>query len=70
MFYWFKRGDESFHYEVREHSPSRFELTITGPDGIEPLEVFATADALHERQLAVERELLAQGWNGPHGWNL
>jgi hypothetical protein len=70
MFYWFKRGNESLHYEVREVSSTRFEMTITGPDGVERLEVFETADALHRRQLALERELQARGWTGPHGWNL
>jgi hypothetical protein len=70
MFYWFKRGDESLRYEVREISPTRFELTITSADGIERLEVFETAGALHHRQLELERELTAQGWAGPHGWNV
>ena len=70
MFYWFKRGGESLRYEAREVSPSRFELRIIGPTGPETLEVFDTAEALHERQLALERELLAQGWAGPHGWNV
>ena len=70
MFYWFRRGDESLRYEVREVSPIRFELTMLGPDGIERIEHFETADALHQRQLALERELQAQGWVGPHGWNI
>jgi hypothetical protein len=69
MFYWFNRGDESLQYEVREGS-SGFELTITGPDGVAHVEHFDTADALHERQVALERELLAQGWAGPHGWHV
>ena len=70
MFYWFKRGNDSLHYEVREISPTRFELTLTGPDGVERREHFETADAIHQRQLALERELTAQGWVGPHGWNV
>ena len=70
MFYWFKRGHDSLHYEVREISPTRFELTLTGPDGVERREQYETADALHQRQLALERELTAQGWVGPHGWNV
>ena len=69
MFYWFKRGHESLRYEGREVSSARFGLTIVGPDGIERTETFETADALHERQLALERELHAQGWVDPHGWN-
>jgi hypothetical protein len=70
MFYWFKRGSESLRYESREVSPTRFELTIIGSDGIEHVESFETADALHERQLALEQELRVQGWAGPHGWNV
>jgi len=70
MFYWFKRGAESLRYEAREVSPMRFELTIVGPDGIERVEHFESADELHRRQIALERELLAQGWAGPHGWNI
>jgi len=61
MFYWFKRGHESLKYEAREVSPMRFELTITGPDGIERMEHFETADALHSRQLVLECELVAEG---------
>ena len=70
MFYWFKRGNESLRYEAREVSATHFELSIIGPDGGEQVERFDTADALHERQLSLERELAAQGWAGPHGWNL
>jgi hypothetical protein len=70
MFYWFKRGGESLRYESREVSPTRFELTIIGADGIEHVEHFETPEALHDRQVALERELLAQGWVGPHGWNV
>jgi hypothetical protein len=51
-------------------SSTRFELTVIGSDGIEQVEHFETADALHEREVAIEQELLAQGWVGPHGWNV
>lgn len=70
MFYWFTRGTERVRYEVREVSPTRFQLTITGPDGVERLEQFDNAAALHRRQVTLERELMAQGWVGPHGWNV
>jgi hypothetical protein len=70
MFYWFTRGNASLQYEALEVSPTRFELTMIGSDGIAHVEHFETADALHARQLALERELLAQGWVGPHGWNI
>jgi hypothetical protein len=70
MFYWFKRGAESLRYESREVSSTRFELTIIGSDGIAQVEHFETAEALHEREVALEQELSAQGWVGPHGWNV
>jgi hypothetical protein len=70
MFYWFTRGPELCRYEVREVSPTHYELAIIGPGGVERVERFDTADALHQRQVALERELIAQGWAGPHGWNL
>lgn len=70
MFYWFKRGNDLIRYEAREVSPAHFELRITGPDGVERVERFDTAEALHQRQLAFERELAQHGWAGPHGWNV
>jgi hypothetical protein len=69
MFYGFTRGDDACQYEAREVSPIRFELRLTA-GGSERVEVFTTADALHQRQLALERELMADGWAGPHGWML
>lgn len=70
MFYWFKRGEQLIQYESREVSPTRFELRITGRDGIESTECFDDSDSLHRRQVQFERELAAHGWAGPHGWNL
>jgi hypothetical protein len=70
MFYWFKRGDALVRYEAREVSPTHFELRIIEPDGVERVERFDTAEALHRRQVAFEQELTGQGWIGPHGWNV
>jgi hypothetical protein len=70
MFYWFKRGDESVQHEAREVSPIRFELTVIGPTGVTHVEHFETADAMYQRQVALERELLTRGWTGPHGWHI
>jgi len=70
MFYWFKRGNELVRYEAREISRTQYELTILGADGVEHIEHFDTADDLHDRQVAFERELAEEGWTGPHGWNI
>jgi len=70
VFYWFKRGDAFVQYDVREVSPTRYELTFIGPDGVECVEHYDTPDALHLRQRALESELAAEGWVGPHGWNV
>jgi hypothetical protein len=49
-FYWFKRGPELCRYEAREVSPTHYELAIIGPVGVERVERFATAEALHQRR--------------------
>jgi len=43
VFYWFKRGDAFVQYDVREVSPTRYELTFIGPDGVECVEHFYEA---------------------------
>ena len=70
MFYWFKRGDAFVQYDVRQVSATRYELTFVGPDGVECVERYDTWDALHARQLALDCELAAEGWVGPHGWSV
>jgi len=70
MFYWFKRGNDLVRYEAREVSRTQYELTIVGPDGVERVERFDDPTALHARQVGLERDLLANGWLGPHGWNI
>ena len=40
------------------------------PDGSELVERFSDPTALHNRQVILEREWAADGWTGPHGWNL
>ena len=34
------------------------------------VERYDTPDALHLRQRALDSELAAEGWVGPHGWNV
>ena len=70
MFYWFKRGNEFMRYEARTALTGRFEFTVVAPDGTEHVEQFDNADALQARQVAFEKEIGAEGWTGPHGWNL
>jgi hypothetical protein len=64
MFCWFTRGDARVRYDAREISAMHFELRITGPEGLERVERFDSAPALHKRQMAFERELAAAGWTG------
>jgi len=68
MYYWFKRGQAVARYEVRKVSTTQYELTFIGP-GVERIERFDSANALNDRQLALDRELVADGWQGPQGWN-
>lgn len=70
MFYWFKRGNEFTRYEARMVSTERFEFAVVAPDGTERVEQFDNSDALQARQIAFEKEIEAEGWTGPHGWNL
>jgi hypothetical protein len=70
MFTWFQRGDEYLRYEAREISSGDYELTILTSDGTETVERFSDQEALSERQVALQRELEAEDWTGPHGWNL
>jgi hypothetical protein len=68
MFYWFKRG-ASRCGTSREVSSTRFELTIIGADRIEQVEHFETADALHEREVALSRSSWRRA-GSVRGWNV
>ena len=70
MFWWFRRGEQFLRYEARQASKDTYELTVTMPDGSERVERFTDQTALAERQAALGLELEADGWTGPHGWNL
>jgi hypothetical protein len=70
MFTWFQRGNEYLRYEAREVSTGDFELTILSADGTESVERFSDQEALSQRQAALHRELEAEDWTGPLGWNL
>jgi len=70
MFTWFRRNAEFIGYEARQTSTRSYELVIRQADGSERIEAFSDQQALLNRQLELQRELEAEGWTGPHGWNL
>jgi hypothetical protein len=69
MCYWFERGGTYIRCEVRE-TGGEYELRISRPDGTESVEHFVEPSGLHGRQVVLERRLIDEGWNGPHGWTI
>jgi hypothetical protein len=69
MFWWFERGGQFLRYEARALNSRAYELCVVAPDGTERSEQFADSSDLSKRQVDFERELAAEGWTGPHGWN-
>lgn len=70
MFWWFERKGEFLRYEAREGRDGGFEFCVITPDGAERVERFADSADLAKRQAEFERQITAEGWTGPHGWNL
>jgi hypothetical protein len=70
LFTWFRKGAEYLHYEARKIAERRYELTVVNMDGTSTVEQFSSEDALQARQVALQQELEASGWTGPHGWNI
>jgi hypothetical protein len=70
MFWWYQRDGEFLRYESREVSPGTYVLIVVMPDGAERVEQFSDQSALQARQVALGLKLEAEGWSGPHGWNL
>jgi hypothetical protein len=70
MFWWFQRGKDLLRCESREVATHAYELVVLLPDGTERVEQFTDADALHDRQVVLIRELEGDGWSGPHGWHV
>ena len=70
MFWWFERRGEFLRYEVREMPDGRFEFRVIDIDGSERAEHFVDSGELNKRQIEFERDLAADGWTGPVGWNL
>jgi hypothetical protein len=69
VFWWFERNGQFLRYEAREVTGG-FELCVVDPDGTERVERFTHSADLTRRQEELERQILAAGWSGPHGWNL
>ena len=70
MFWWFKRGNEFVRYEARRRDARVCELRLIQADGTETSELFDDENRLIKRQRELEKVLAADGWTGPHGWNL
>lgn len=70
MFWWFEKRGQFLRYEVRYLPEGGYEMRVVDTDGRERAEHFDDSDELTKRQLDFEKELLADGWTGPHGWNL
>ena len=70
VFWWFERRGQYLRYEVRDLPDGGYELRVIDADGRERAELFDDSSELTKRQLDFEKELLEEGWTGPHGWNL
>lgn len=70
MFWWFERRGQFLRYEVRDLEDGRYELRVVDVDGSERAEHFVDSADLNKRQIEFEKNLAADGWNGPVGWNL
>ena len=70
VFWWFERNGTYLRCEALNSPDGGYELRIRDPDGTERIERFPGSAELTRRQRAVEDELTAEGWSGPHGWNL
>jgi len=69
MFWWFERHGQFLRYEARDINADGYELCVVAPDGTERRERFTDSSDLAKRQADFEKELAAEGWSGPHGWN-
>ena len=67
MVSFFEQGGKFVRCETRDRADGIYELLIQGPDGVERVEQFATASALDERLMELERGFIASGWFGPYG---
>ncbi len=67
MIWFFERAGSHLRCEVRTHiEGDRYQLVITGPDGVEKLEAFTNSHELNRRAQALGAEWEKEGWTGPH----
>jgi hypothetical protein len=43
---------------------------VIDAEGTEHIERFTDSSDLAKRQAEFERDIVEQGWTGPHGWNV
>lgn len=69
MIWFYERSGTFVRFETRDvpDRPGEYELVRIDADGREIVERFDDAEALLQRQLQLERRLVAEGWQGPHG---
>ena len=70
MFWWFERAGRYLRCETRGRPEGGYELHVINPDGAERVEQFDDSADLSRRQMAIEHDLRAEGWSGPHGWTI
>jgi hypothetical protein len=70
VFWWFERNGQFMRCEAHDAPGGGYELVVTQSDGADRVERFEDSSDLAKRQLELERDLVAEGWTGPHGWNL
>jgi len=70
VFWWFERRGQFLRYEITDLPGGGYELRVIDADGTERVENFEDSSDLTKRQVDFERDLAAEGWTGPHGWNL
>jgi hypothetical protein len=67
--WFFERHGRFLRFETRDAAEQRglYELVIIDPDGGERVEQYEDSELLLQRQRELERHLLSNGWQGPHG---
>ena len=70
VFWWFERSGQFLRYEANAGKGGGYELRIIEPDGTERVERFNDSTSLARRQADFEQQISAEGWTGPHGWNV
>ena len=67
MFYFFRRGAASIRCEVRTDTwGDGYELIVDRPDAMVCVERFDASPDLNRRWREIERDLIRDGWQGPH----